>query len=125
MSTTEPDPRPDEPSLPSAPPLTPSESTAADGRGGLRLGVIGGLVGIALYTALIVLSLSSSDTDPGTRVFALFGGMIVLTIVATIAAVVLVIFQRTRPFAVGLLIAIGIGVVVSGGICIGVAPRVG
>ena len=133
MSTTEPDPGPDDQGpppptpapplppagLPSAPPLTPSEaSTPRSDQGRRRQVLIGGLVGVVLYGLLVTTSMAAGGSDQGAWVLSLFFGMIVLTIVMVIAGGLLVAFGRTRSFGIGLLIAIAIGVFVSGGVCV-------
>ena len=126
MSTSEPDPRPDEPALPPPPPLSSNElvSGASDPRR-MRLAVIGGIVGVALYAALVAASFATGGSEQGYWVLALFFGMIVLTIVLMIVGGVLVAFQQTRSFAIGLLIAIAVGVFVSGGVCFAAMSRTG
>jgi hypothetical protein len=61
----------------------------------------------------------------GYWALALFFGMIVLTIVLLIAGGVMVAFQQTRSFAIGLLIAIAIGVFISGGVCVAALSTTG
>ena len=87
--------------------------------------MIGGLVGIVLYGVIIAVSLATGTPDQGNGALILLALMILLTIVMVIAGVVLVIFQRTRQFAIGLLISIAIGVFVSGGVCVAVASTAG
>jgi hypothetical protein len=129
MSTSEPDPRPDEPALPSAPPLSSAEQAGAARAGGdprrTRLAVIGGIVGVGLYVLLVGASFATGGTDQGYWALALFFGMIVLTIVLMIVGGVMVAFQQTRSFAIGLLIAIAIGVFVSGGVCVAALSTTG
>jgi hypothetical protein len=87
--------------------------------------VIGGIVGVALYGVLVAASFATGGSQEGYWVLALFFGMIVLTIVLLIVGGVLVAFQQTRSFAIGLLIAIAIGVFVSGGVCVAAMSTTG
>jgi hypothetical protein len=132
MSTSEPDPRPDEPgpptgpSLPPPPPLSSAEkSGVSDGSGRTKLAVIGGIVGVALYLMLVGTTFATGGSTEGYWALALFFGMIVLTIVLLIAGGVMVAFQQTRSFAIGLLIAIAIGVFISGGVCVAALSTTG
>jgi hypothetical protein len=91
----------------------------------MRLAVIGGIVGVALYVALVAASFATGGSEQGYWVLALFFGMIVLSIVLLIVGGVLVAFRQTRSFAIGLLIAIAIGVFISGGVCVAAMSTTG
>jgi Na+/melibiose symporter-like transporter len=117
---------PPAPSLPAAPPLSSTErSGASAGSIRTRLAVIGGIVGVALYILLVVASFATGGSEEGYWALALFFGMIVLTVVLMIVGGVLVAFQQTRSFAIGLLIAIAIGVFISGGVCVAALSTTG
>jgi len=139
MSSIEPEPRPDESEtpptpppawpppgtpvprgLPPAPPL--SESLPPETRRNIKPALLGGAVGLAVYAALAVLGALNAGTGNGEMVlFGMFFGIIAITIILVIAGVVLVAFGRTRTFAIGLLIAIAVGIFVDGGVCIALA----
>jgi hypothetical protein len=111
------------PSLPHAPPLQENEAVEPAPRS--RLAMLGGLVGAILYLLLIGASFVTSGTEPGMQVLTLFAGMVLLTIAMLVLGVALVIFQRSRPFAIGLLIAVAFGVFISGGVCVAVVSTGG
>jgi hypothetical protein len=141
MSTAEPDPRPEDSGQPAGPPPDPPPPPASSGlphapplqhnetapEPGLRsrLAMLGGLVGAILYLLLIGASFVTSGTEPGMQVLTLFAGMILLTIAMLVLGIALVIFQRTRLFAIGLLIAVAFGVFVSAGVCVAVVSTGG
>ena len=70
-------------------------------------------------------SFATGGSEQGYWALALFFGMIVLSFVLVIAGGVMVAFQQTRPFAIGLLISIAIGVFVSGGVCVAALSTTG
>jgi hypothetical protein len=92
-------------------------------RRNIKPALIGGGVGLAAYAALAILvGVSSGGSGGGEMVlFGMFFGIVAVTIIMVIVGVVLVAIQRTRMFAIGLLIAIAVGIFVDGGVCVALA----
>jgi hypothetical protein len=80
--------------------------------------MIGGIVGVVLYLMLVGTTFATGGSTEGYWALALFFGMIGLTLALLIVGGVMVAFRQTRSFAIGLLIAIAIGVFLSGGVCV-------
>jgi hypothetical protein len=91
----------------------------------MRLGMIGGAVGIGIPLIIIAVAvaigLSSSGSFGSERWFGtqilLLLGTVVASPIQIIAGIVLAAVQRTRPFGVGFLIGSAIGLIVMAGAC--------
>jgi hypothetical protein len=75
-------------------------------------------VGLSLY-ALVWLFAATTGFDPGSYwSLNVLIGIVLATIIAIIAGIVMVIIPRTRLFAAGLLLSIAIGLIADSGVCI-------
>lgn len=93
-------------------------------------GIAGGLVGVAGNLILLVLALGPAVVQDGSEDLAYAGlGVIILTGVGSLLLLItgglLTIARRVRPFAVGLLIGTGAGLICTNGVCFAVLVALG
>lgn len=110
-----------EPDLPVAPPLSEGEERPTQRSATTRMALLGGLAGLVAFLIPLAITFASERSADGLWALGLLAWIVILTIVLVIAGVVMVIFERTRGFAIGLLISIALGVFIDSGVCIALA----
>lgn len=110
-------PPPDEPHLPSAPPISDNDlrSTTPARRGPLLAGLG---VGLALFLAVLLLTVVAGRDQQDYWALGLLGYLAGLTVLMLVVGLGLTISPRTRGFGVGLLISVAAGLFIDGGTCI-------
>jgi hypothetical protein len=129
---------PDQPYSPEfrVPPMTPVQPGGLDDPEGrrrrMRMGIIGGAIGLGIpliiIVAAVVFGLTSGATGSDQWIgssIVLLAAIIVASPIQIIAGIVLTAVQNTRPFGVGFLIGSAVGAIVMAGACFGIPAAVG